>query len=486
MKKTQFIILAIILIVAASLGFATLTGGHNWSYSDFAGYILQAKSILAGDLDGFIAQNSITILESDVPVGPIAYPWGYPLLLAPIIAVMGISTLSMKILNILFFIIFLLSLYGIASKRLPQFESLALVAIFAFNPILIGSQDYILSDIVFLGLSTLTIFLIDHWDAAHQSKPTHLPQIIIGIAILVSFLTRTNGLLLLPTLIAYELFFAVKHRTLKASLSRWLIPTAVFAALWVLFSAIFPDGQSSHLEHYQDFKITQLWEFSLAYIHMGAAFFTQVPGAAIIYSIFRLFFIVGFLRKFQKNLLFSLYFFSTLLIYITWPHLQGVRFLYPILPFFMYISVQGMQDVATQLPEKFSKVFAIAYKGLFIFIAAAMLFTSAQAARQNLADGRSIHGPFDEVAIEIFDVVKNQTPEESRIIFFKPRIMTLMTGRDSILILSCENLPKADYVVTNKKWEDVGQIAPEEIESCPTPLSKLYENRRFVLYKIGD
>jgi hypothetical protein len=47
-------------------------------------------------------------------------------------------------------------------------------------------------------------------------------------------------------------------------------------------------------------------------------------------------------------------------------------------------------------------------------------------------------------------------------------------------------LPKADYVVINKKWEDMGQIAPEEITSCLTPLDELYKNRRFVLYQISD
>ena len=44
---------------------------------------------------------------------------------------------------------------------------------------------------------------------------------------------------------------------------------------------------------------------------------------------------------------------------------------------------------------------------------------------------------------------------------------------------------KEDYVVINFKWEDMGQIAPEEISSCATPLEELYKNRRFVIYKIG-
>ena len=487
MKKRQLISLSILLIISASLGYASLTSGHNWAYSDFASYIMQAKSILAWDMDGFVAQNSITILESDLPVGPIAYPWGYSLLLAPVVALTGLSTLSMKLLNTLLFLAFLLVLYFLARKRLQHFDSLALVALFAVNSIFIKSQDSILSDIAFLFLSTLAVFLIDYWDSdVLPPKQKYLHQMMIGLAIFAAFITRTNGLLLLPSLMAYEIFFAVKRRTIKASLSRWLLPLITFLLLWGIFSIIFPDGQASHLEHYQNFEISQLWKFSAAYIRMAGEFFGENYIAPFFYVIFGVFFIVGFFSKFKENLLFSLYLFSTLLLYVSWPYLQGVRFLFPILPFFAYISLQGMWTFSQQLPEASSRWLTFFYRGLLVTIIATMFIASFQYASQNLAQDRAIHGPFDDVAIELFEYVKNQTPEDSRIIFFKPRIMTLMTGRDSILVLSCDNLAKADYVVINLKWEDMGQIAPEEITSCATPLGELYKNRRFVIYKIGD
>ena len=164
---------------------------------------------------------------------------------------------------------------------------------------------------------------------------------------------------------------------------------------------------------------------------------------------------------------------------------QGVRFLFPILPFFTYISLHGMCTLAQQLPEISSRRLTIFYRGLLGLVIVTMLVSSFQDAHLNLAQDRAVHGPIDDVAIELFEYVKNQTLEDSRIIFFKPRIMTLMTGRDSILILSCANLTKADYIVINLKWEDVGQIAPEEISSCAVPLDELYKNRRFVIYKIG-
>ena len=483
MKKTQIISLGILLIISALLGFATLTGGHNWPYSDFASYVMQAESVLEWDMDSFIAHNTITIEESDVPVGPIAYPWGYPLMLVPIIALRGLSPLSMKLLNTLLFLLFQLVLYFLARKRLSHLDSLLLIALFAVNPIFLEAQDFILSDIAFLFLSTLAIFLMDYWDV-HERKYLH--HFLIGLAAFAAFLTRTNGLLLLPSLIAYEVFFAVKRRDLRSSVSRWLPPTIIFLILWLLFSLIFPDGQASHLDRFGEFQFSQLWTFSLAYVNMAAQFFADVPAAKIFYGLFVVFFLIGLAKKFRENLLLILYFFATLALYILWPYLQGIRFLFSILPFFVLIAFQGIKVVAGWLPANISGVFTFGYRAVIVAIAVVMLSSSSQHALQNLADHREVHGPFDDVATDMFEAVKKKTPEDSRIIFFKPRVMRLMTGRDSILVLSCENLPKADYVVINLKWDDMGQIAPEEIEACATPLTKIYENRRFVLYQIGD
>ena len=80
-KKTWFA-LGLIAGICVLLGFFTLTRGHPW-WDDFAGYLLQARSILTWRMGDFIRQNTFTIENSSFPPGPVAYPWGFPLLLAP-------------------------------------------------------------------------------------------------------------------------------------------------------------------------------------------------------------------------------------------------------------------------------------------------------------------------------------------------------------------------------------------------------------------
>src|SRR5512134_3444382 len=128
-------ILAIMIVTSLMIGAATLRRGHDWG-DDFAWYILQAKSIVDGTTDEFMEQSTFTNYESTTHVGPLAYPWGYPLILAPVYAIKGLSPLALKLPALVFFAAFLVCLYLLYRERLTTTESLLLVALFAFNPLL--------------------------------------------------------------------------------------------------------------------------------------------------------------------------------------------------------------------------------------------------------------------------------------------------------------------------------------------------------------
>ena len=81
MKKNITILLLIVLF-SSTLSFSLLTRGHLW-WDDFAGYLMQARSIIAGDMAGFIQHSTISVEKSSAPPGPIAYPWGFPLKRCP-------------------------------------------------------------------------------------------------------------------------------------------------------------------------------------------------------------------------------------------------------------------------------------------------------------------------------------------------------------------------------------------------------------------
>src|SRR5688572_895491 len=124
------------ILISLIIGACTLRRGHEWG-DDFAWYILQAKSIVNGTTDEFMEQSRFTNGQSTTHLGPLAYPWGYPLILTPAFALKGISPLALKLPGLMFYAGFLVCLYLLMKTRLTQTESLLAVALFAFNPLLL-------------------------------------------------------------------------------------------------------------------------------------------------------------------------------------------------------------------------------------------------------------------------------------------------------------------------------------------------------------
>src|SRR5574339_631161 len=91
-----------IILISIIIGACTLTRGHTWG-DDFAWYIMQAKSIFDGATDEFMEQSAFTNYQSTTHLGPLAYPWGYPLILVPVYAVKGISPLALKLPGLFFY-----------------------------------------------------------------------------------------------------------------------------------------------------------------------------------------------------------------------------------------------------------------------------------------------------------------------------------------------------------------------------------------------
>jgi hypothetical protein len=84
----------------------------------------------------------------------------------------------------------------------------------------------------------------------------------------------------------------------------------------------------------------------------------------------------------------------------------------------------------------------------------------------------------------VYSYIKEETSPDNILIFFKPRAMRLMTDHDTLMINQCEGLFKGDYVILSKKVGENNQVPPERIGSCNLPLDNVFENRRFIIYKI--
>jgi hypothetical protein len=86
----------------------------------------------------------------------------------------------------------------------------------------------------------------------------------------------------------------------------------------------------------------------------------------------------------------------------------------------------------------------------------------------------------------MFEFIREQTPADSVVIFFKPRAMRLRTERDSFFTTRCEDLPDGDYVVIEKSMGAYDQIRREDLTHCnpAVSLTPVYEKDQFVVYQV--
>lgn len=473
--------LIVILSVSLALGASILTRGQDWG-DDWASYVMQAQSILNGDMDEFIERNSFTIFESSYQIGPVAYPWGYPLALIPSLMFKGVHALTLKLPGFIFFAGFLACFYLLIENRLTRTESLLLVSLFAFNPVYVGFLDYILSDIPFLFSVFLALLMVAKLDRT-QGKWMY---VFLGGAIFFAFFIRTTGVILLAGFLVYQALLFYREQNRRKSIAKnSMMVVATFILLWLVSSAIFPNGQGAYFRQLAGFTAETFTKNVHDYFLLFVQFFTASPTLAWTYLYYALvaFFLVGAWTRRHADQMLIIFFAFYFAVMVIWPEWQGIRFIFPLIPIFIYFAFQGMLASVRILPERYISFGKDINFLLWLALVGIFLFQTGVWAYSNLKGNRQINGPFEALSTEMYDYVKANTPPDSVIVFFKPRALRLFTDRDSIMALECDHLLRGDYVVLHKNWE-YSQILPKDISNCNLPLKNVYENRKYIVYEL--
>lgn len=488
MSKITIGFLLTIVLASSILGFSILTSGHFWG-DDFAAYIMQAQSILKWSMDEFVVNNAFTITQSSSQIGPVAYPWGFPLILAPAYALKGLSPLTLKLPGLLTYLAFLVTFFWLTNRHLRPIESLLAVALFAFNPVMIGFLDNILSDIPFLFASIFSILVMDRYSREKQSRRRLLLAIATGVTTFAAFQIRTQGIILLGSLIIYQAIQLFQNRKNRSYLLMVSIETTTalgtFGLLWGISALIFPSGQISYFALYTDLSIDLFFSNVRSYFLLFSEFFASLPGQSMVFAVVVGLFFIGMVARIKEDLLFVIFFGAYLFVLWTWPAWQGLRFIFPLLPFFIYFSMQGSMKLAHWTGEYRPSLSRLFVYTMWTILVSVFFIQSCLHAYENLRNQREINGPFDPYSIQVYEFIKDKTPEDSIIVFFKPRVMRLMTDRDTLASTECEHMYRGDYIVLSKKVGENLQIPPDRIVDCALPLELEYENRRFIIFRLN-
>ena len=509
------VLFALLVGIAGLLLYFTLTNGHNWG-DDFSAYIMQAQSLTEGTPRGFIEANRFTEQQSSWLMGPVAYPWGFPALLAPFYAVFGLNIIALKSVGVVSFLLFLLLLWVGFQKYHPHFWLLCLVCLFSLNPSLVAFSDNILSDIPFLLFSTFSVMLMGRLIVERRRLTCRASEnILLGASIAGAFFIRTNGIMLLVTLGITQLIVLTQSLwrrgqedltnnrcpiSLRGLLSPSsvpmrglcvnLIPYASFFCAALAWEMILPEGGSSYYtSHMWSISLLLLKQNLSYYLNLPAEFLAGVPLHYLLYAISIPFAIAGVIRRYRADYHMIVYVLLTFLLCILWPYRQGLRFLFPVLPFYCSFVLTGMEEFqgGTNTVERaFRKMVCLLP---ILLILSSFWICSISGAYENLIHNRETSsGPFTATSKSMFSFIEQNTESESIVVFFKPRVMRMMTGRRSLMIDKIEELSRGDYLCLYLKGGTYCQVSPDAIIdfSEQGAARLIYENSEFRLYRLME
>ena len=459
MSSAQFRIIAAFLVGAAGvLSVATLTRDHDWG-GDFAGYIMQAASIVDGTTGDLIDATRLTMDQSTRRFGPVTFGWGFPLLLAPAYAHFGMDILALKSVGVCSLLLFLVLLCREFRNYHTPGWLLILVGLFALNPLFIAFPNFILSDLPFLAVSTFTVLFIGR--VLVDPQPPVSPgraSLLLGFFVAIAFMVRPNGILLLPTIAAAQLVRVLRHRRrtlhstdgsavdgLRPNVSvarlsprtrapgvRWVpfvLPYVGFLSLVLITRILLPDGGGYPI-HPHDLSLESLLQSMLLHFLLPYRFFVGSPFPLLVWLATIPLALRGLMLRYRTDYHIVVYSVFTYLLYTVRPFLdpvpsfQGLRYLFPILPFYISFAITGLASLAVDksgVQRRLIRALSVATPLLLIAILGGQ---SLRGAWMNTGHRRqSIAGPFSEAASEMFAFLRQTTDSQAIIVFFKPRVI---------------------------------------------------------------
>jgi hypothetical protein len=407
---------AVAVLIVACFYLATIRDGHDWG-GDFSMYILHARNIVEGasyDDSGYIYN------PYNPAVGPRTYPPVFPLLLSPVYKLFGLNFTAMKVETVLIFI-GSLSLLALVFRR--EFEPgylVALILIVGFNPYFWSFKDEILSDIPFLFFVLLSIYLIR---AVYDSKRAYTPSLSLavatGFAAYLCYGTRTIGVVTIVALLAYHLYRVAKF-------SRSAIVTSIVFGVFAVVQAAVLTGDASYLDQLRltpelvtENAVSYLRQLSLLWDNGYSAILRKVLFLVVTGICF-----VGYVSRLRKSMTFlELFPLVYLLPVLLWPSRQGLRFLIPIVPFYVFYFLIGTRQLGQRMQGEGRHT---------LLFGSLVVIAFAYGARYTTSDfGQIREGVTKRESVQLFHFVVGSSDTASVFIFSRPRVLALMTGRRS-------------------------------------------------------
>jgi hypothetical protein len=465
---------------------STIREGQDWG-DDFAQYILHARNLVHG------TDYSATglIINPRVSVGPKRYPPVTPLLLSLPYLWFGPNLYPMKCVMVLCLLGFVLVVYALLLRRIPKAGAVQVALLVGLNPYFWRFKDQIESDLPFAAFSCLGLYVYELFESREREGRggSLWRAVLLGASIYLAYATRVLGLVLLPTIVVYEL---IRYRRLSRTiLSASGIALVLVALQYVLLG---PSEYPVAPEMDQFVWWRTPLENGFAYLKDSIRLWENGQSAIFTYAVYLALLLaaaLGFLAVCKRSIscaeVFVVLYTAAV---IANPYVQGVRYVIPVIPFFLYYAYQGIQVFSSQ------RYLAAPLRHAWVLLLGVVIASYAGAYRvEHFGAMTSGAGVKDFGTLCTF--IRERTNPNARIIFRKPRAFALYTERSAATydphaspasIWSFITEKRMNYVVVGNALDgdfrnDTAVLLPA-IRARSGCIDKVYENPTFQLYAV--
>lgn len=491
----------------AALMFAVHRSGHWWG-DDWALYIRQAQALLDGEPGRVLTENRATVeLSQGPPFSPPLYPWGFPLLLAPFVAIVGDDVDRLAVQPVLCACVFAIAWFALARPRLGRLPALVGMVAATITPVLLGWTELIQSEWTFMAVTAVVLVGLDRLAATSvfvHPRGAITPLILIGVGAAASFSVRREGLAVLVAIGAAQVGVLIGEqiRPWRPSgqstwhlLTRLATPYAAALGTIGLMQVLLP---STIVPSYDNTTVANSWRSIEKHLHNIAQLAgLQRPGRAdpsvfgnvtigwLVVSLYLTIAVGGILWAIvtlrRRDLHLAVYAVVAFVIG-TSPQATLNRYIATVVPVLLLLGLIVVFDVSNHLGGV--RTATIATTSLLAMLAVSNLeygWVRAEQARAFADAGQVEWGAQHPEAIAMFGAVDDFTRPGDLIAAPKARAMAKETGRPTVQVDDARGIPPSLDIalVVVERNADLA----DELRAEPESYTIVWENNRFTIFR---
>ena len=394
---------SLLILFLGALLYAALIGRHDVGYfEDDAVYVLSARSILSGQYRDLTAPKQ----PPEIHFLP-----GFPLLLAPAVAIVSGHWNALKIVPWLLAVLCGFLSWGLYRRWFPEKYVWVALALFVFNAFVIEMSDLLLSEWALLAVSLGVMWLLSNL----EKRVMRRDQILLAVLLTWAALIRPEGILL-----SAALAVALLLRKKSWKPYRWILPIPFLAvAGWALRNYVASGLVSTYTHLWQPPTVSHVIRTLSALPQMILGVQTSGLGNGVLLAIGAALLIGGVWTQWKSTAILEcrvvpLYIALFMMVRLIWSVFDA-RFFLPLIPFLAAYMLQGCLALSRRARPMIGTV-----------LIGMLLITVVVRDVVATADWRA--ASFNRVPWHSLAFVRNQIPAQATFLANRGGLLTLYTG----------------------------------------------------------